>query len=408
MHAIVAALAAGAAWLSVSTATVDLSPPEPLALGGYTERADRLLEPGGAPLVARVIALRQGASCVVLVSADMLTAPESLVREVRGRIPADVRLFLAATHTHSAPDSQMLNERMTFKVPGIASFKRRWLDWYAERIAKGVRGALARSGIPTSDVRVWERHVDANRPRRVGGWPDAMLTLVGGLEGVPAAPSPWFAHFAAHAVVFGAENLQTNPDFPAPLLERLGAFAFFPGAIGDVSPRADGPDGDSRMRDFLAHFARLAPVPPRIVARSDQPLEWTSESIVLDRPAAHPDFAGDYGVPDALAQLVVKQFAPPRAEISAFRIGKLAMVGVPGEPTGAIGRRIRDEGRRLGFDPVLVVSHVDGWIGYILESDDYRRGGYEATLSFNGPNTGDQVVKASARALRRLSHPTSR
>ncbi|MCB8932488.1 MAG: hypothetical protein M9921_04820 [Fimbriimonadaceae bacterium] len=400
MLAIVAAVALGGPLLTVSTAVADLTPPEPLPLGGYTERADKLLEPGGEPLAARVIVWKQGAMRVAMVSADMLTIPESLAREVRGKIPGDVKLFLVATHTHSAPDSQMLNDRMTFKIPGIANYKRRWLDWYAERIASGVRQALASSGTPAAAVDVWERHVEANRPRRAGGWSDSMLTLVGGTggKGMPR----WFAHYAAHAVVYGADNLQTHPDFPTPLLRRLGAFAFFPGAIGDVSPRADGPDAPQRMADFLSRFQGGEPV-PRVVAQGEDPLVWTSEPIALDAPAPHPDFAKAYGVPDAIAQLVVKQFAPKEAEVRAFRIGKLAIVGIPGEPTGAVGRSIRDAGRRFGFDPVLVVSHVDGWIGYILEPDDYRRGGYEATLSFNGPDTGTRVEAASERALRRLA-----
>lgn len=398
MLAIVAAAVLGGPWLTVSTAVADLTPPEPLPLGGYTERGDRDFEPGGEPLAARVVILEQPGVRVAVVSADLLTIPESLEREVKARLPDDVRLFLAATHTHSAPDSQMLNDRMTFKIPGIASYKRRWLDWAADRIAGGVRDALGRAAEPHGDVQVWERHVDANRPRRPGGWPDTMLTVVGSTD----PPTRWFAHFAAHAVVYGADNLRTNPDFPTPLLRRLGAFAFLPGAIGDVSPRADGPDAPSRMEDLLRRFVGTVPA-PRVVASAPDRLEWASEPIELAAPTPHPEFAKAYGVPDALAQLVVKQFAPKSAAVRAFRIGKLAVVGVPGEPTGAVGRTIRDAGRRLGFDPVLVVSHVDGWIGYVLEPDDYRRGGYEATLSFNGPDTGTRVVEASERALYRLA-----
>ena len=102
----------------------------------------------------------------------MLTIPESLAREVRKRIPKDIELFLCATHTHCAPDSQMLNDRMTFAIPGIATYRKRWLTWYADKIAGSVTKALAaRSQRPVS-LSSLVSHVDANRARRQDGKPD--------------------------------------------------------------------------------------------------------------------------------------------------------------------------------------------------------------------------------------------
>ena len=65
-------------------------------------------------------------------------------------------------------------------------------------------------------------------------------------------------------------------------------------------------------------------------------------------------------------------------------------------------RQIRDAGLRMGFKSVLVCSHVNGWMGYILDAADYERGGYEATLSLYGREEGSKVVQSGINALRAL------
>ncbi len=134
-------------------------------------------------------------------------------------------------------------------------------------------------------------------------------------------------------------------------------------------------------------------------------MDFVSTDIALDPPTPHPNFAKTNGIPDALALSLVQKFAPPAASVSAFRIGKLAVVGIPGEPTAELGRKIEQIGRREGFTWTLVVSHVNGWIGYILMPPDYDRGGYEAELSFNGRLTAERVIQASEAAIHRLAHP---
>jgi len=140
------------------------------------------------------------------------------------------------------------------------------------------------------------------------------------------------------------------------------------------------------------------------IASADN-LRWISEPIVLGGPSPHPQFSKAYGVAQPLAELIVQKFAPPKAEISAFRLGNLAVLGVPGEPTSALGMQIRAYGMTKGFALTLVVAHVNGWMGYVLAKDDYRKGGYEATLSFFGEDSGPRLVEAAKRALDSLGSP---
>jgi neutral ceramidase len=385
--------------LTVRRAQLDVALSEPTPLGGYTERQNKPAEPGGDRLFSRVILLQKGNVRIAVVSAEMLTIPESLTREVKKQIPPDVHLFLAATHTHCAPDSQMYNDRMTLSIPGIASFKRRKLEEAARQIASSVNVALA---APAETPRKWwlgVGHLDRTHARRPQDRPDQSLTRL------DADGTPLLWQYAAHPVFYDSDELKTRGDWPGALASKAGGLVL-QGAIGDVSPNMDKRPPAAQIADFVKDCQTTRFKPISLGAPNASPaLGWAEQPIALGPKIAHPGFAAEYKVPEALAQLAVNQFAPSTASVSALRIGKVALVGIPGEPTAAIGRRIRDAGRRMGFSVVLVTSHVNGWIGYILEPDDYDRGGYEATLAMHGRDACERVVEASVKALAKLARP---
>lgn len=379
--------------LLIRTAQVDISPPELLPLGGYTARHGRVMDKGGDPLYARCVEFEQGKTRIALVAVEMLTVPESLYREVSDRLPKGVHLWLQATHTHCAPDSQMLNDQMTFSIPGIATYRRRWLKWYAEKIASVV--LLAEKSKPRQPKKIEARvvDVDANRTRREGGKPDKRAVFL-------RDPDPLFAYYTAHPVIYDADENATRGDWIGLFAKRFGCLTL-EGAIGDVSPRADGATAKARMEDFFSHFdqALQADTPKwTTIWKPGDRLTWVVEPIPLDPPNPHPTFAKENGIPEALAQTLVEKFAPPTARIVAVRLGSLSLVGVPGEPTSILGRQIQ----AAGTGTVLVCSHVNGWMGYLLDPGDYDRGGYEATLSFYGRNEGEKVVGAAKKALTNL------
>ncbi|MFI5386220.1 MAG: neutral/alkaline non-lysosomal ceramidase N-terminal domain-containing protein [Fimbriimonadales bacterium] len=395
--------------LLIRRAQVDISPPELLPLGGYTERHDKLMEPGGDPLYARCIELQQGETKIAIVSVEMLTIPESLHREVSARIPKDVHLFMQATHTHSAPDSQMLNDRMTFKIPGISTFKRRWLAWYADKIASAVTAAESSKPLTCRSLMEFMATCDANRSRRAGGKPDKRFILVttDQKSSSPFALEPTdnlFTYYTAHPTIYGEDRLQTSGDWVAGLA-KIDDDVVLNGALGDISPSADGPDYHAKFESFFNHIdaglgAKRAMA--TVIWRPSNPVGFASASISLGPKVPHPTFAKANGIPSSLAQSLVDQFAPSSDDIAVVRVGALAIVGVPGEPTSIVGNQIREAGEKLGFKTVLVCSHVNGWMGYILDPEDYDRGGYEASLSFYGREQGNKVVDAAVAALRKF------
>lgn len=390
------ALAWAVAPLMVQFAKVELTPPEPLPLGGYTARQGKLMDAGGEPLYARTLVLTQGGLRVAIVSLEMLTIPESLVQEVQAKVGAKTKLMLVASHTHCAPDSQMLNNRMVFAIPGIASFKSRWLDWYATRIAGSIKLALEADPVPSAKWSLAQSKVDANRARRPGAKPDQALTAI------QADGQLRFVHYAAHATVLEDDHNLANGDWPGGVMAATGALVL-PGAIGDVSPAASGQDSVEKLSKMVEKV--VAAIPPNgysDVKVSRRGLGYCQIEIRLPEPKPHPEFATANKVPEPLAQVLVKRFAPPSARVTAVRIGDVILIGIPGEPTSEIGAKVLTLARRRGFPHPLTISHVNGWVGYILQAPDYARGGYEATLAFHGPSMADRVMEAVERAIDQL------
>ncbi len=361
-------------------AQINLAPPEALPLGGYTERGEALGKPGQRPLRARFVALKQGEKTLVIAGLEMLTVPESLIDSVRAGLPEGVEIVLAATHTHSAPDSQMLNQKLNFKIPGIAGYSSRWLEWYSAEILQGVKQALQAPALRDGRVGVRRAQVDANRARRQGLAPDKWATQYSWNS------THLLGIYAAHPTLHEASEMQMSGDWPGAWSDS-GPWIALPGAIGSASPVAEGRDGDEKSGYLASQLtSALSQVP---AAWADDSLaRWTFAPIKLPAPKPHPTFAVQNKISEPLAVMAVGRFAPTKASLFLLDWGGWLVIGVPGEPTEEAALRLRKTAFTNGFQRSLVVSHVNGWAGYMLEAADYDRGGYEAGLSFYGKDLG--------------------
>jgi len=394
--------------LEIREATRNITNPRRLPLGGYTERGNKIDLPGGEPLYARVIALQQGKLRVVIESAEMLTIPNSLREAVQKKIPKDVFLLLCATHTHCAPDSQMLNSRMTFSIPGIATFKHNELAWYSQKLADAILDALRSKPQIITKVTSTSWQAPCNRPRRKFAIPDQTAYWI--RFWLKSGRTTGFFWYSAHPTFYDSDEMQTRGDWPG-RVNQLAYLALI-GPIGDVSPVASAYKNQPGLDNApaAAKISRFwqAMLSPLKSGHAKNRTLWerngcllTGEDVMsLRDPSPHPDFAKTYKIPEVLAKLLVKKFAPESGLISSISLGKLCIVGIPGEPSSAIGREIETFGHRSGFSTTLVLSHCNGWIGYILLPDDYNRGGYEALLNFYGQFEGTYVVNEADNLIR--------
>ncbi len=385
-----------------------------IQLGGYGARLN--MPPTGVhdPLYARALALQTGEQQVVLVALDQLLVPASLTEAVlREAKLRPEQLFMAASHTHCAPDSMGLNARARFALPGVGRFLPEFLKFTTGRIVEAMHQARARMRPARLSVAA-EALPNLNRNRRGAKITDPMMTVLRVEEAARQRPIGALVVYAAHPTIYPHTMMQVSAEFPGVLQSRLeaalgaGAVALYMnGAQGDVSPVADeGKDDHERVRLYgeklATHAMRLLrntkPLAPK--------LRTAQISVALPEARPHPQFsesAGrEYKVPESLLKQLVKQLIPPTAPVSLVGLGALALVGFPGEPITALGLEARAIGQKHGFQHIAPVALVNDWIGYILTREEYEKGGYEATVSFNGPEAGEAVMKAVWEGFARL------
>lgn len=372
-------------------AEVRLALDRPFPLGGYTERRDRMADMDGDSLWIRALTLAQDKTKTTLVSAELLTIPGSLVEEVQRRLGDGRTLFIAATHTHSAPDSQMFNRRMTFKIPGIALFDSRRLEEAAAIIVDAIRRSEPHDTLLRLEVR--EGSANANRPRVEGGRP---LPTVTSVRLVGQRTSVTLLHYAAHPTLLSEHWNVTHGDWPGAWTGYGRRRMFFNGAMADLSPVARTPREMAAILD-----AAIERADPQTSAQSQ--LAVAKVPVRVDKPHPHPNFAARNSLPEPLAAMLVERFAPPSGEITVVRLGNFALIGVPCELASVPGMRIMDAAQRQGIETALVVSFVNEWMGYVVTPEQYDAGEYEATLSFYGPGMAERVVSAAIQSMRSVA-----
>lgn len=121
----------------VATGVVDITPAEPLALGGSAAAAG-VAEGVEDPLEASILVFDAAPSPIVVVGFDLLFVGPALERSLRerlgDRLPAD-NLLLFASHTHSAPATDPTKPRLGAVDPD-------YVEAVAERVAGSIRDLL--------------------------------------------------------------------------------------------------------------------------------------------------------------------------------------------------------------------------------------------------------------------------
>lgn len=84
-------------------------------------------------------------------------------------------------------------------------------------------------------------------------------------------------------------------------------------------------------------------------------------------------------------------WVPTKVPVQLLRIGSLAIVGVPGEPTTMSGRRleltVKEQLAGSGVETVVVAGLANSYTGYIATGEEYAAQHYEGASTEFGPNT---------------------
>lgn len=415
--ALLAGAPAAAGQIRAGVARVDLTPPLSMhaALGGYGARMSQPATGVHDRIWVKALVLRDGERQYALVTADMLALPPGFRQTLATALAADHwladNLLLLPSHSHTSIDLMALNPANVFGIPQLGVFQQELLDWTVARFAECITAASRdvvdiAVGSTTVTLEGW------NRNRRKSGVTDPELTVTR-IDTAAGEPLAVLVNWPAHPTFLDADDMVFSGGWPGHLQRTLEALIgqgvtvfYYNGAEGDQSPtpRLQGAPRWEQVECYGRDLAIVVRQAWQQVQPSAAPaVAWHTQTIALPPRAAHPhllDAGGkEYGLTAKLAGPLLAQLCPSETHSTVARLGDLVVVGVPGELTAELGRQIKSSVREsLGTPHVAIGGLADEWISYVLTSDDYHRGGYEASMSFYGETLGEVLVAGAVRA----------
>ena len=392
------ATSAGAetARLEAGLGTAEITPTHATVLGGYAwpflRRADRALD----PLEARALVVRSADETVAIVSLDLIGTSRRLHATLTHRL-VDLhldRLVLAATHTHHGPGG--LTEAGLWRLAMGRFDEKTYL-----RVAAGAEAAVRRAHADLARARITYGRADARglaRNRR--GQPAAVDPTLGVLriDSPEGAPRGVLVHFAAHPTILPATLRQYSAEWPGAMrraIERAlpGSTALLlQGPLGDISPAV--PAGED---DAVARMTRYGDAVAAVALAARDQADGAVNTLEILPDVRCPAFSVVSDLLGFAASTNGASLAPPPTELvlSRVRLGRLELRTVPGEPTHDAGHLL-GRGAAEGEDPIWVVACAQDHVGYFTDRAGFRRGGYEAEMSFFGPDVVDRMRDALA------------
>ena len=413
---------ADAAELKAGVARADLTPPLELKapLGGYGERMNRPAEGTHDRIFAKAIVLTDGKKKFSLVTVDIVGFPPPVKTELVGRLAGDgwtkEQIMLLPSHSHTSIEMNAINPANTFQVPQIGIYNARVFEFVMGQLVHVIQDAqrqLVPVSVGTSSILIdgW------NRNRRGGEVTDKELTItrVDTRQGKPLAV---LVNFTAHPTFMSSEDMLFSGDWPGHLQRTLESLVgegvtamYYNGAEGDQAPLGRSDAGSSRWERAERYGRDLGIVAwkqwQRTATRPDVAFAYHLHTIALPDRTWHPDFmktgGAEYGLTEELFKEMLPRMFPLQAESISLQFGDLLIVGIPGEMAASLGLKVKSESQRItGAGHPVIGGLADVWLSYILPTEEYRRGGYESSVSFYGEKLGDTIVAGAIAGVSEL------
>jgi neutral ceramidase len=382
--------------LRVGAARVDITPETAVCLAGYSDPATRVSTGVHDRLYARAFAFSAGAARLVIVSCDLcsLQFGDMLRRRIGDALGLRLEeLLLCATHTHSGP---LLTLHPSYPA-NVA-----YTNGLAASLTEVVRRALGARQPARLALARGQSAVGISRRKPIPGGgiemapnpggatdPEVLVVQAIGRDGRPFAT---LFDYACHSRSLRAGNRLLSGDVLG-LAEQeaertlggpiVGAFA---GASGDIDPVSvvDGFEVAGSAAPETVRLGRLLGEAVVSAARRAEPLSATP------------------GIRSASARIALPPKTPgaqKAVDVTAVRLGEAAIVGLDCEASTEIGLAIK---AASPMPATMVVSHCNGWAGYLPVAHQYAEGGYEVEHTGFAPDAAALLVTRVLGMLRRL------
>jgi hypothetical protein len=222
-------------------------------------------------------------------------------------------------------------------------------------------------------------------------------------------------NFTAHPTIVDPSFMEISGEWPGVLMQNLEnslsehpVVLFTNGAEGDQSPvAAAGENTYQRVCQFAAQIqSSVGSLLETIPDRDEPGFQIQHRVVKLPAYQISETFAltagAEYQVPTDSLPGMVAQLFPSEVQLTAVRLGECAWVGIPGEMMAGLGLEIKNAFRAGQFKHPVIVGLADDYVGYILSSAEYRKGGYEAAVSFYGAALGEFLVSEASALARQF------
>ena len=435
--------------LKAGFARIDITPPIGHNMSGYYH--ERLSEGILDPLLATAVAVNDGKTTAVIISADVLGLRQEFCDLVRDEIAKRYGLsreavFISCTHTHLAyPVTDLSDERyhelmlsLTDKLSGLAKMAiddMKPSEMYTNSAETPVdisfiRRRKTKDGKLVANTGKFDTSVetfpDGDADRRV-----ALINFVR-----ENAPEIAIINFQVHPDVVG--GLELSADYPGFVRRTYEAAVenslcmYINGAQGDTNHiNVETPDGELKAGyEFSRHMGRTIAVTAmslRAMAKKTKatPIrayqkntnvphnkateeELREARVIVDlHESGRDDEIPQKGDLIPILNLVVStrmvklENAPDFKElyVSGLSIGDFAILGLPGEPFTDIGRRIKESSK---FKMTFISCCANGYEGYFPNDSTYADGGYEVLSARYKEGTAKKLTETGKEVLDNL------
>lgn len=399
--------------LKVGTAEIDITPQPNVPMAGYAARKSGS-KGVHDPLMARAIVLDDGDTRVGWIIAELigLRAPvtsriRALGAETAGIAPE--RIMVSATHTHGGPDTRPRPE-----VDADRAAHEAYLEELPHKLGRCLAAAAAAlepakayfGRAVTTDVQHNRRfHMKDGRvlmdwespdPAEVAWQPPVDPALQVLVFKAKRSVRAVLVQFACHATVMDSGNYLITADWPGVACRHLQRLlkpkaaggpapwtAFAQGCCGDINPRYP-----KDTYEEVESKGRLVARAARRAVKRAEPVKGDSvRSVIvpLKLPRKNPGFD-----PTPTGEFY-------ECEVQAFRIGDVAVVGLPGEVFSGIGLDVKAHSE---FRGTFAGGYTNDYgLGYVPVSPEYAGGGYEIESSKVAIGGDRLLTKAALQAL---------
>lgn len=432
-------------------AEADITPPLGGSMPGYfgDRRATGTLD----PLMAKVLMLRKGGERVALVQLDLIALGADEVERIRAAVrqrvkPVPDAVWVHASHTHTGG---MIPRKGAFTsddediypnfYPGEVD------EAWVERMVQSTADAVSRANRDLADERnltLHEGREDTIARYRRFFMKDGTFRTNPGRNNPNVDRPAGEIDPRVHVLRFGTQKIlgviygchpdcvsgtQYSADYPAHMAqavrEQLGRewrVVFLNAACGNINhvnvndpAQKGGPEESRRLGRLLAgatleslkkgeplNVDRLGAKRTFVACklRKPKPEEVAESERRLQSGQNTMEFNGLFA--PAVVILARTRDREHRAEISALRLGRFGLAGMPGEIFVELGREVE---AASPFRPTRTLGLVNGSMGYIPTREGYSQGGYEAGYrsARYEPDNGHSWAAAAAKMLRSLA-----